>query len=144
MAKELCKCGKMAVLVYMPGYGYGASPFSCNDCVISKDDKIGCSCNWHYAKNQDGLPDDLPEGIEGKDWTWIQHEGDEYMTPILKEEGYWINIDENGRPYPCVEFEYDKDGFDIPTWWSNLYDKIWWKSYEFKRWWKYRILNYFK
>ena len=145
MGKELCKCGKMAVWIYMPGYGDGGSPYSCDDCVISEDDKIGCSCNWNYGKEQEGLPTDLPEGIEGKDWAWIEREGDEEMHEITKEEKYWINLDERGRPYPCVEYEYSEEGFDVTTWWSNIYDEIWWKSHKFKqsfkRWWKRHIVD---
>jgi len=112
MAKILCDCGKMAVWVYMPGFGDG-SPYLCDDCVISEDNKIGCSCNWNYALEQDGLPADLPEGIEGKDWKWIEHDGDEHVDKITKEEGYWIYLDERGRPRPCVEYHYEEDGFDV-------------------------------
>ena len=111
--KEKCECGKMAVWIYLPGYSDGSNSCSCDDCVVSDDNKIGCSCNWHYSKDQDGLPSDLPEGIEGKDWAWVEHEGDEYIDKIVKEEGYWINLDERGRPYPCAEYDYEEDGFDI-------------------------------
>ena len=112
MEKHKCDCGKMAVWVYLPGYSGGGNPYSCDDCVISEDDNIGCSCNWNYAKDQEGLPFDLPEGVEGKDWRWVEHEG-EYMDKITKEDGYWINLDERGRPHPCCEYMYDEDGFDI-------------------------------
>jgi len=122
MAKYKCDCGKMAVWYYLPGYAKDSNPFSCDDCVISVENKIGCSCNWNYAKPQEHLPTDMPEGVEGKDWRWVEFEGDEYMDPITKEEGYWIYIDERGRPYPCVEYEYDEDGFDIPT----FFTKLWW------------------
>ena len=115
MGKEVCNTCKikMAVWSYMPGYSDNSSPYSCDDCVIPKDDKIGCSCNWNYAKEQEGLPLDLPEGIEGKDWIWLEHDGDEYINKISKEEGYWQYIDEFGRPYPCAEYFYDEDGFEI-------------------------------
>lgn len=145
MAKELCDCGKMAVWIYMPGYGDKSNPYSCDDCVISSNDKLGCSCNWNYGKEQDGLPVDLPEGIENKDWRWIEFEGDEHMNPITKEDKYWIYIDERGRPYPCVEYEYSKNGFDVPTWWSTLKLNVWFKCYmfkqSFKRWWAKHIIT---
>ena len=38
--------------------------------AISEDNKIGCSCNWNYAKEQDDLPADLPKGVEGVDWKY--------------------------------------------------------------------------
>lgn len=112
MVKELCNCGKMAVWLYMPSSNI-KNPFYCDDCVISKDDKIGCSCNWNYAKEQEGLPTDLPEGVEGKDWAWVVTNGDEGMGLLTKEDGYWINLDKNGRPNPCCEYDYEKDGFDV-------------------------------
>ena len=108
MEKEKCDCGKMAVWLYMPGYSSGNNPFSCDDCIISEDNKIGCSCNWNYGKEQEGLPTDLPEGIEGKDWRWVE-DAEENTT---KEDKYWIELDERGRPYPCVEFDYSEEGFD--------------------------------
>ena len=135
----------MAVWLYMPGYSGGGNPFSCDECVVSPEDKNGCSCNWNYAKPQDGLPTDLPEGIEGKDWRWVVSEEDEGMGVITKEDGYWVNLDEKGRPYPCVEYEYSEEGFDVPTIWSELKFKIWWWSHSFKssvkRWWKRHIVD---
>lgn len=113
----------MAVWCYEPGYANGSSPFSCNECMMSVDDPIGCSCNWNYAKPQEGLPTDLPEGIEGKDWKWVEWDGDEYTPKITKEEGYWVALNEYGKPYPCVEYDYDEDGFDYPT----IFNRIkWW------------------
>lgn len=140
----------MAVWLYMPGYSGGGNPFSCDECVVSPEDKNGCSCNWNYAKPQDGLPTDLPEGIEGKDWRWVVSEEDEGMGMITKEDGYWIDLDEKGRPYPCAEYEYSEEGFDELT----LYEKIKYsntvfslkrKTYSlkngFKAWWKRHIVD---
>lgn len=143
MSKAKCECGKKAVWIYMPGYGDGSSPYSCNDCVISPEDNIGCSCNWRYSKKQKGLPTDLPEGIEGKDWKWVEHAGDEYISKITKKDGYWQYIDENGRPYPCAEYEYDEDGFTIPTIFTKINDYFWWRKHflvkGFKKWWEKHI-----
>ena len=97
--KEICDCGKMAEWCYMPGYSSGESPYSCDDCVTSVD-YDGCSCNWHYLKYEQ------PKGIEGKDFRFIISED------ITKEDGIWIHLDEKGRPYPCAEYSYDKEGFD--------------------------------
>ena len=101
----------------MPGYGW-PNPYLCDDCVIHPSNTLGCSCNWHNLK------DETPEGVEWNDWKILEFEGDEYMEKITREEGYWIYLDERGRPYPCVEYEYDKDGFDIPTFFSELKWKI--------------------
>ena len=113
MEKHKCECGKQAVWVYMPGYVDDSNPYSCDDCVVSPEDKIGCSCNWNYAKEQEGLPTDLPQGEEGKDWNWVEYEGDEFSPPITKEDGFWLELDERGRPYPCAEYEYSEEGFDV-------------------------------
>ncbi len=112
MEKEKCDCGKMAVYLYMPGFSSGNNPFFCDDCISLNQDKNGCSCNWNYAKEQEGIPQDLPEGIEDKDWRWVVRDGDEEMVEITKEDGYWIYLDEKNRPYPCVEYDYSEDGYD--------------------------------
>ena len=89
--KEKCKCGKKATWIYMPG---GGDDFKCDDCVSR-----GCSCNYHH-EGYEGLPTE-EDGVEGVDWKWV-----------LKNE-IWVVLDEKGREYPCVEFEYEEEGFDI-------------------------------
>ena len=115
MSKAKCGCGQIAVWVYMPGFSGGANPYFCDDCVSSQDD-IGCSCNWRHTNVNAYHPPidnpELPDGIENKDWRWVEHPGDEYMKKITKDDGIWQYLDERGRPYPCVEYDYDKDGFD--------------------------------
>ena len=93
---------------------------------------------------QDGLPQDLPEGIEGKDWRWVENEANEFMDEITKEDGYWLNLDERGRPYPCVEYEYDEDGFDKYTWLGEKVESLKWKRFWFKRNTSLKIKNIFK
>lgn len=116
--KHKCDCGKMATYLYMPGFGNGANSHICDDCISSADD-IGCSCNFYYTT---GDLAEQPEGIEGKDWRWVIHEGDEYRTKITKEDGIWVRLDERGRPYACVEYDYSETGYDVPT----LFDKFIW------------------
>jgi len=111
MEFKKCDCGAKAVWIYMPGFKDG-NDYSCDNCVISDDNKIGCSCNWNYAKEQDDLPADLPKGIEGVDWKWVVHEGDEYTSKITLEDKIWVYLDSKGRPNPCAEWMYDEDGFE--------------------------------
>jgi hypothetical protein len=114
MVKALCDCGAMAVYVYMPGFSNGSNPYFCDDCIISTDD-IGCSCNWRHTDVGAYHPPinnpEIPEGVEGVDWRWVEFEGNERMKKITKEDGIWIYLDDKGRPYPCVEYFYDSDGF---------------------------------
>lgn len=107
--KEICStcCEKIAVWLYMPGYSNGESPYSCEDCV-----NRGCTCNWYYTKSNDGY-DEQPVGVEGKDWRWVEHEANEYMGKISKEDGIWESLDSNGKPWPCAEYTYDEEGFEI-------------------------------
>lgn len=87
---ELCECGKMATYCYMPGYSGGDNPYHCSDCVPR-----GCTCNYRFVEFHE-----VPDGEEGKDWKWI-------------EEGrIWVDIDEQGREYPCAEHMWDPDGFE--------------------------------
>ena len=132
IGKEKCDCGKVAQWIYMPGFSSHANPYFCDDCVSNVDD-IGCSCCWNTALEQEGLPQDLPEGIEGKDWRWVENEENEFMGEITKEDGYWINLDERGRPYPCIEFEFNEDGFDKYTWLGEKVEDLKWKWFWFKR-----------
>ena len=120
----------MAVWVYAPGYSGEGNPYHCNDC-ISSPDNLGCSCNWNYSNNV--TDPELPEGIEGKDWRWVinnenEHEG---ISKITKEDGIWQSLDERGRPWPCAEYMYDKDGFDTDTIFNRvkLAFKLWWERH---------------
>jgi len=93
MTKELCDCGKTAVWCYMPGFSSGDNPHSCDDCVHR-----GCSCNHNYLAEE---YENNPIGIENVDWKWIE------------KDVSWTPIDEKGREYPCVEYMYDEDGWEI-------------------------------
>jgi len=98
MEKETCQiCGKMAVWFYMPGYDGKKDdhPYYCDECVPR-----GCSCNHQSIRDEDYHP---PGGIkptpEDGPIKWI-------------DEHTWTNVDEQGREYPCCEYDYDKDGFE--------------------------------
>lgn len=110
--KELCDCGKIAVWVYAPGFSGGGHPYFCDDCISSPED-VGCSCNWHYSKHSDNDFTEQPEGDEGKDWRWVEYPGDDYLSLITKDEGIWVRLDDKGRPYPCAEYWYEEEGFEI-------------------------------
>lgn len=106
--KEKCDCGVIAVWLYAPGYKEDENSFHCDLCVPR-----GCSCNWNYLKSHDSLSEDcIPEGIDGKDWKFIERPGDEECEEIKKGE-IWVYIDENKKEYPCCEYDYEKNGWDI-------------------------------
>ena len=128
MSKHKCGCGAMAQWIYMPGYSGGGNSFSCDDCVMPEDDKLGCSCNWRVSLKQEGFPTDEPEGIENVDWKRVTNEDDTYNPIITLEDGYWQFVDERGRPYPCAEYDYSEDGFDTPT----LYERVYYFLYDIK------------
>ena len=101
-SKETCDCGKVATWLYMPGYGDGSNPFSCDDCVPR-----GCDCNHHYVSvdayhpplDKPDLPN--PDEVEGVDWKW------------LEKDKVWCYLDpDNGLEYPCCEYEHDYEGFE--------------------------------
>lgn len=83
--KELCDCGKVAVWDYMPGYSKGGNSYGCDDCVPR-----GCDCNHRY---------DEPEE-ENYPIKWI-------------DDKTWCCVDEQGREYPCVEYWYSEEGWEI-------------------------------
>lgn len=109
MNKEKCDCGNEAVWCYLPGFINGENPYFCDNCISSNDDKIGCTCNWKHSKSNDTLP----TVEEGKDWLWVQHDGSDNSPKVTKEDGIWIKLDKLGRPLPCCEYTYEKNGFEI-------------------------------
>lgn len=81
--KLKCECGKIATWVYAPAEEEWAC---CDDCVPR-----GCTCfDWY----------DEPIGVEGKDWEWIE------------KDISWRELDGEGKQLPCVEWWYDKEGWD--------------------------------
>jgi len=113
MAKH-CDCGKPAKWCYAPGYSSGANPFSCDDC-ISNVDSMGCSCNWERAEGEYAV---IPEGVEGVDWKWVVQPATDYLSKITLEDKMWVSLDSKGRPWPCVEYDYDQDE-DNFTWYDE-------------------------
>jgi len=81
----------------MPGFKDG-NDYLCDDCVYRS-----CSCNM-YSINEEYRND--PDGEEGVDWQWVVD--DEY-----EPNTYWQKIDLKGRTYPCCEYDYSEDGYDI-------------------------------
>jgi len=99
MEYKKCDCGKKATWVYMPGFKDG-SPYFCDDCVHR-----GCSCNHRYVDVNAYHPPldnpEMPEGTEGVDWKWVE------------QDKVWVYIDEQGKEYPCCEYDYEENGFEI-------------------------------
>jgi hypothetical protein len=100
--KEPCDCGEMALWCYLPGYSDDSSPYSCDECVHR-----GCSCNEYSTVPEHyhppgGISPDNEDGEENVDWKWLN-----------EEKTSWAYIDERGRRYPCCEYMYEKDGFDL-------------------------------
>lgn len=89
--KKKCKCGKIATWYYMPGDNDWAC---CDDCVPR-----GCICWQNPIQYEDGSIHN-PQGIKGEDWEWVE------------ENKYWEELDGNGRKLPCIEWWYNKEGWD--------------------------------
>lgn len=109
--KEKCNCGNVALWMYAPGYSDNSNSYHCDDCVPR-----GCSCNWNYTKTKESKLEDgalIPEGIENIDWRYvdcIKAKQDGFDN--IKPKEYFVYLDEKQREHPCVEFWYDKDGFE--------------------------------
>ena len=95
-----CDCGKPAVWDYAPGFSSGENSYFCDDCVPR-----GCECNHVYVSHEDEhlsmFSAEYPVGEENIDWKWI--------VPNKS----WTTLDEKCREYPCCEYWYDENGFDI-------------------------------
>ena len=97
--KELCDCGKVAIWLYLPSSSDESNPFFCDDCVPR-----GCTCNHRYV--------DVNAYLPPLDNSEVPTDEDQ---PIkwLEERKIWCHVDEKGREYPCCEFMYEEDGFEI-------------------------------
>ena len=93
MKKELCKCKNIATWIYMPGSDNRETPYYCDNCVPR-----GCSCDHHYLVEE--YDDSPPNNNENVDWKWIE------------KDKIWCHIDEKGREFPCIEYDYDENGFE--------------------------------
>jgi len=101
LGKELCDCGNVAVWCYMPGYSGGGNPYHCDECVPR-----GCECNHYSTRAEDYFPpgDVNVEGITP----------DPEDEPVLwLNEHTWTHLDERGREYPCCEYMYSEDGWEL-------------------------------
>jgi hypothetical protein len=100
MNKEICNCGRVATWDYMPGYVNGGNSYHCDDCVPR-----GCECQHRNVDVHTYHPPldhpDIPDGEEGVDWKWVE------------VDKVWCHIDEKGREFPCVEYSYSLEGYDI-------------------------------
>ena len=108
-SKIKCDCGEIAKYDYLPGYSSRENSYSCEKCFHENRSEMGCSCNWECIHGEFGMQ---PEGVEGGDWKYVTHPGNEHFPKMTKEDGYWQYIDEKGRPFPCVEYEFSEDGFN--------------------------------
>ena len=101
--KDLCDCGKIATWCYMPGYANGGNPNSCDDCVPR-----GCECNYYSTREEDYFP---PGDVEPRPM-WP---GPEDNPVKWLDEHTWTHLDSKGREYPCCEYMYSENGWDIET-----------------------------
>lgn len=111
--REKCSCNKIATYYYAPSYEGKKEEqnYYCEDCVPR-----GCGCNYHHSKPEDFHPPldegEKPEGIEGKDWKWVEIPEREGVAATTKEDGLFVYLDVKGREYPCCEFMWSEDGWE--------------------------------
>ena len=92
------------------GYSSGCSPYTCDEHVPR-----GCThCNLknigenRFYSGNENEPDYLPDGVEGVDWEWVLKIDD--STKPIPDKFYWQYLD-NGKEWPCSEFDYSENGF---------------------------------
>lgn len=126
--KEKCKCGNIGLWFYGPGEQ--GSPVYCDNCVPR-----GCSCNsYSFSDSPDALPlfEQAKDFINGGDFYILDYgqrqmaqgkhirvirDKSEIDMEFAKEENLLnfllVPVDEEGREWPCCEYFYDEEGFDI-------------------------------
>lgn len=99
-----CLCDNKATWLYMPSSN--GRVFYCNDHVPR-----GCQCN-DYDIEMDGDP------TPGRPVAWWTKEDSSRQPPFClerqKDSFFYQYLDEKGRLYPCVEYDYDEEGFEVP------------------------------
>ena len=63
----------------------------------------GCTCNdepYIFYDEEDGMIENFPEGIEGKDWQDVNKK-------------YWRKLNGEGNQLPCCEWWYEEEGWEI-------------------------------
>lgn len=102
MEKELCKCNKVALWWYAPATDQETmNRYYCDDCVPR-----GCECNHEYVDQNFDRPDELPRILPN-----LPEEDEKFIW--IEENKIWAHIDDKGRKWPCVEFWYEENGWDI-------------------------------
>lgn len=105
MKKRVHKCSccdKIATWSYIPS-GSGRRNF-CNDHVPR-----GCTCNVYNIK-------EFTDSIPSENVMWWSKDDDLNTDGSLtrKEDSfYYEELDENGKRFPCCEFDYDPDGIEM-------------------------------
>ena len=124
MEKVICKCGNVAVWCYLP-----TDACYCDECVPR-----GCDCNIYNITEFELSNDiDLQDYIFYKESDIIAHMNSEITHDELFKRG--IKCDDNtkdminrfkyyemldkGRPFPCCEFIYEEDGWDLDDNYDN-------------------------
>lgn len=100
---KCCQCGNKATWLYMPS-GRG-KVFYCDEHVHR-----GCHCN-DYDLDFDGEPD------KNKKVVWWNETDTSRQPPFSTDRKadstIYQYLDENGRLYPCCEYDYDENGFEF-------------------------------
>lgn len=112
---KCCECDKMAVWINMAA-SREENLFYCDDHVPR-----GCTCNLCDIDF-----DGIPEKDENLLW-WTKEDYEKNFRNCTTEKEieelattkrqvnsfFYEYLDEKGRRYPCCEYEYDEDGFDL-------------------------------
>lgn len=103
------ECNKPAVWYYMPSSN--GKRYFCDDHVPR-----GCSCNLHYIELF-GEPDRTDNIIWLSKEAYKKYQESEsrnifdFATFERQEDSFYYEyLDEQGRRYPCCEYDYDENG----------------------------------
>ena len=112
MIREKYKCGTCGALAtwnYMPGYEgkTDEDSYLCENCVSR-----GCSCNNYSVRKEDWDNGIVPAG----DIDFCDAKPEEKDKPFKwLDDHTWTHVDDKEREYPCCEYTYEKEGFDVYT-----------------------------
>lgn len=107
---KCCECNKIAVWSYMPHCNEKTlEGFYCDDCVPR-----GCTCNVYALEEFDITDKKCNIGFYDKNES---HFNDENMYNEKQDTSFYFEyLDEKGRRFPCCEYDYCEDGYDLEIW----------------------------
>lgn len=97
---KCCKCNNIALWFYAPSSSE-EDAFYCEEHVPR-----GCSCNQYHLSEFFDIDNN-------SNYIFWNKNLNSFTNEQTSESAYYEPVDEQGRRFPCCEYWYDEDGWDV-------------------------------